>query len=87
VPAGELGAFVPHQANLRMIELMAERLGFTERTAVARDVVLAGNTSAASIPLALETLLAEGSVARGDTALLVGFGAGLNYAAQTVVLP
>jgi 3-oxoacyl-[acyl-carrier-protein] synthase III len=78
---------VPHQANLRMIELLAERLGLTPRTAVARDVVRTGNTSAASIPLALESLLAEGRVGTGDTALLVGFGAGLNYAAQTVLLP
>jgi len=82
-----LGAFVPHQANLRMIDLMAERLRLTPRTVVARDVVRTGNTSAASIPLALESLLAEGRVTAGDTALLVGFGAGLNYAAQTVILP
>ena len=87
VPADRLGAFVPHQANLRMIELMAQRLGLTPRTVVARDIVHTGNTSAASIPLALEALLAEGAVTSGDTALLVGFGAGLNYAAQTVVLP
>ncbi|MFE6872760.1 beta-ketoacyl-ACP synthase III [Kitasatospora sp. NPDC057692] len=83
----DLGAFVPHQANLRMTELMVERLGLTSATAVARDVVETGNTSAASIPLALETLLTGGEAASGDTALLVGFGAGLNYAAQTVVLP
>ncbi|WHM40043.1 beta-ketoacyl-ACP synthase 3 [Streptomyces sp. BPTC-684] len=82
-----LGAFVPHQANLRIIDLMAERLGLGARTAIARDVVRMGNTSAASIPLALETLLTEGHAASGDTALLVGFGAGLNYAAQVVVLP
>ncbi|MXM68968.1 beta-ketoacyl-ACP synthase III [Streptomyces sp. HUCO-GS316] len=82
-----LGAFVPHQANLRIIELMAQRLGLGPDTVVAREVVHTGNTSAASIPLALETLLAEGRVRSGDTALLVGFGAGLNLAAQVVVLP
>jgi len=87
VDVADLGAFVPHQANLRMIELMAERLALTERTTVAGDVVRAGNTSAASIPLAIGTLLAKGLVTSGDTALLVGFGAGLNFAAQTVVLP
>jgi 3-oxoacyl-(acyl-carrier-protein) synthase III len=87
VPVAELGAFVPHQANLRMIEMMAQRLGLGPATAVAQDVTRHGNTSAASIPLALETLLNEGTVASGDTALLVGFGAGLNFAAQTVVLP
>jgi 3-oxoacyl-(acyl-carrier-protein) synthase III len=85
-PAG-LGAFVPHQANLRMIELMAERLGLGPGTAVARDVVRSGNTSAASVPLALEALLAEGAAGSGDTALLLGFGAGLNFAGQVVVLP
>ncbi|MBD0741991.1 beta-ketoacyl-ACP synthase 3 [Streptomyces sp. CBMA152] len=87
VSPADLGAFVPHQANLRIIDLMAERLGLGPRTAVAQDVVRMGNTSAASIPLALETLLAEGQAGSGDTALLVGFGAGLNYAAQVVVLP
>ncbi|MFC8075117.1 beta-ketoacyl-ACP synthase 3 [Streptomyces sp. NPDC057307] len=87
VTAGQLDAFVPHQANLRMIGLMAERLGLTDRTVVARDVVRAGNTSAASVPLALEALLESGAVGTGDTALLLGFGAGLNYAGQVVELP
>jgi 3-oxoacyl-(acyl-carrier-protein) synthase III len=87
VDPARLGAFVPHQANLRIIELMAQRLGLGPDTVVAREVVHTGNTSAASIPLALETLLAEGRVRSGDTALLVGFGAGLNLAAQVVVLP
>ncbi|MGW8886184.1 beta-ketoacyl-ACP synthase 3 [Streptomyces sp. NPDC055749] len=82
-----LDVFVPHQANLRMIDLMSERLGLTGATAVARDVTHTGNTSAASIPLALESMLASQQASTGDTALLVGFGAGLNYAAQVVVLP
>ncbi|GAA3870475.1 ketoacyl-ACP synthase III [Streptomyces lacrimifluminis] len=87
VEPADLGAFVPHQSNLRMIDLMAERLGLTDRTEIARDVVRSGNTSAASVPLALEALLAEGRVGGGDSALLVGFGAGLNFAAQVVLLP
>lgn len=82
-----LDVFVPHQANLRMIDLLSERLGLTGATAVARDVAHSGNTSAASIPLALESMLASQQASTGDTALLVGFGAGLNYAAQVVVLP
>ncbi|WP_069743527.1 beta-ketoacyl-ACP synthase 3 [Streptomyces sp. EN23] len=82
-----LDAFVPHQANLRMIDLLTERLGLTGATTVARDVAHSGNTSAASIPLALESMLATRQASAGDTALLVGFGAGLNYAAQVVVLP
>ncbi|MEW2495467.1 beta-ketoacyl-ACP synthase 3 [Streptomyces nodosus] len=83
----ELDVFVPHQANLRMIDLMAERLGLTDRTRVARDVEFTGNTSAASVPLALDALLASGRARTGHTALLLGFGAGLNFAAQVVVLP
>lgn len=87
VRPGELGAFVPHQANLRMIELLVERLGLPPEVAVGRDVVDAGNTSAASIPLALHRLLREGAAAEGAPALLIGFGAGLNYAGQVVLLP
>jgi 3-oxoacyl-(acyl-carrier-protein) synthase III len=87
IPIAELDAFVPHQANLRMIEMMSSRLGFHPHTVVAKDVTHYGNTSAASIPLAVEALMSEGQVASGNTALLVGFGAGLNFAAQIVVLP
>jgi 3-oxoacyl-(acyl-carrier-protein) synthase III len=83
----ELDAFIPHQANLRMTELMAERLGLGGHTVLARDVVRAGNTSAASIPLALEALIEQGAVRGGATALLFGFGAGLNYAGQVVLVP
>ncbi|MFC4031643.1 beta-ketoacyl-ACP synthase 3 [Streptomyces polygonati] len=87
IPAAELGVFVPHQANLRMIDLMAERLGLTDRTEVARDVVVSGNTSAASVPLALEAMLDSGRARGGQSALLLGFGAGLNFAGQVVLLP
>jgi len=54
---------------------------------VARDVVEQGNTSAASVPLAIDALMASGAVRSGDTALLLGFGAGLSFAGQVVVLP
>jgi len=87
VPPAELDVFVPHQANLRMIELLAERLGLGPGTVLARDVVRSGNTSAASVPLALEALVETGEAGSGDTALLLGFGAGLNFAGQVVVLP
>lgn len=87
VRADELDAFVPHQANLRIIERIARALALPERVAVARDVVDMGNTSAASIPLAAERLLASGEVASGGLALLLGFGAGLAYAGQVVRLP
>ncbi|WP_399920098.1 beta-ketoacyl-ACP synthase 3 [Streptomyces kanamyceticus] len=87
VQAADLGAFVPHQANARIVDSAARALGVGERTAVARDIVEMGNTSAASVPLAMEALRARGEVRPGDTALLVGFGAGLSYAAQVVRIP
>ncbi|WP_329473148.1 ketoacyl-ACP synthase III [Streptomyces sp. NBC_01723] len=83
----DLAAFVPHQANARIIDTAATSLGLAPHTVVARDVVTAGNTSAASIPLALDELLSRGTLSSGDPALLVGFGAGLAHAAQVVALP
>ncbi|WP_437437989.1 beta-ketoacyl-ACP synthase III [Streptomyces olivoreticuli] len=87
VRPADLGAFVPHQANLRMIEAVAGRLELPAHVAVARDVVNAGNTSAASIPLAVARLRESGTVGRGDLALFLGFGAGLTWGAQVVRLP
>lgn len=84
---GDLSAFIPHQANLRMIEVMAERLALPPEVTVATDVTRSGNTSSASVPLAMERLLHEGAVRSGEPALLVGFGAGLNYAGQVVLMP
>ncbi|MEU4149181.1 beta-ketoacyl-ACP synthase III [Streptomyces sp. NPDC026659] len=83
----DLAAFVPHQANARIIDAAARSLDLAPHTVVARDVVTAGNTSAASIPLALGALLSRGSLSSGAPALLVGFGAGLAHAAQVVSLP
>jgi 3-oxoacyl-[acyl-carrier-protein] synthase III len=87
VEIGDLAAFIPHQANMRIIDQMAKQLRLPEHVVIARDVVEAGNTSAASIPLAMARLLDEGQVASGGLALLIGFGAGLSYAAQVVELP
>ncbi|MET8825648.1 beta-ketoacyl-ACP synthase III [Streptomyces sp. NPDC004610] len=87
VTADDLAAFVPHQANLRIIDAAVTQLALPDRVAVARDVVDTANTSAASIPLALEALIARGAVPRRGLALLVGFGAGLSHAAQVVRLP
>jgi 3-oxoacyl-[acyl-carrier-protein] synthase III len=86
----DIDVFVPHQANLRIVEAVAKRLrkeGAREDMVVADDIVHSGNTSSASIPLALDHMRAEGRVRSGDTVLLVGFGAGLSYAGQVVVLP
>lgn len=82
----DLAAVVPHQANLRILESMASALGATNAV-LARDVVDTGNTSAASVPLALARLVASGQVRTGDLALLFGFGAGLTYAGQVVRIP
>jgi len=82
----ELVAFVPHQANVRIIDHIAKRLGATNAV-VARDIVESGNTSSASIPLALSKLVESGELPSGGPALLFGFGGGLTYAGQVVTLP
>ncbi|MFI6594870.1 beta-ketoacyl-ACP synthase III [Nonomuraea sp. NPDC050536] len=86
VDPSELAAFVPHQANLRIIEAIARKLG-ADQAVIARDIVHAGNTSAASIPLALSRMLERGEVRSGGLALLLGFGAGLTYAGQVIEIP
>ncbi|GAA1170347.1 ketoacyl-ACP synthase III [Streptomyces hebeiensis] len=83
----DLDVFIPHQANMRIIDSMVKTLKLPESVTVARDVETTGNTSAASIPLAMERLLATGQAKSGDTALVIGFGAGLVYAATVVTLP
>ena len=86
VDPSELTAFVPHQANLRIIEAIARRLG-APQARVARDIVTAGNTSSASIPLALSRMIGRGELPSGSTVLTLGFGAGLVYAAQVIRVP
>lgn len=83
----QLDAFIPHQANVRIIDAMVKQLGLPAHVPVARDIAETGNTSAASIPLAMHRMLAEGEAPSGGLALLIGFGAGLAYAAQVVRLP
>jgi 3-oxoacyl-[acyl-carrier-protein] synthase III len=83
----QLGAFIPHQANMRITDAMIKALKLPEQVPVARDVATSGNTSAASIPLAMDRMLESGQVLSGSPALLIGFGAGLAYAAQVVTLP
>jgi 3-oxoacyl-[acyl-carrier-protein] synthase-3 len=86
VEPGELTAFVPHQANLRIIEAIARKLG-APQAIVADDIVTAGNTSSASIPLALSRMIERGELPSGSAALLMGFGAGVCYAAQVITVP
>jgi 3-oxoacyl-[acyl-carrier-protein] synthase-3 len=86
IAPSELAAFVPHQANLRIVEAIARKLK-AENAVVADDIVEAGNTSAASIPLALSRMIERRDVPSGAPALLIGFGAGMTYAAQVVEIP
>ncbi|MDO5495046.1 MAG: beta-ketoacyl-ACP synthase III [bacterium] len=83
----DIDVFVPHQANMRIIDQLMKSLHLREDVVVGRDIADTGNTSAASIPLATERLLREGQAHGGQLALQIGFGAGLAYAAQVVVLP
>lgn len=86
----EVDVLVPHQANLRIVEALAKRLrsaGARDDLVVADDIVYSGNTSSASVPLALDHMRAEGRYRSGAVGLLVGFGAGLSFAAQAAILP
>ncbi|MFF4338343.1 beta-ketoacyl-ACP synthase III [Kitasatospora sp. NPDC001540] len=87
ITADQLGAFIPHQANMRIIDAMVKKLDLPPGVPVARDIAETGNTSAASIPLAMERMLERGEAKSGDLALIIGFGAGLVYAAAVVTLP
>lgn len=87
VTPADLAAFVPHQANMRIIDEFAKQLGLPETVVVGRDIETTGNTSAASIPLATHRLLQEHPELSGGLALQIGFGAGLVFGAQVVVLP
>ncbi|GGF58642.1 3-oxoacyl-[acyl-carrier-protein] synthase 3 protein 1 [Marmoricola endophyticus] len=83
----DLDLFVPHQANMRITDAMARALKLPEHVRIARDIAHQGNTSAASIPLALRAMLDDGTARSGDLALIIAFGAGLAYAAQVVRVP
>ena len=87
VSVDDLNCFIPHQANMRITDAMARSMKLPASVKIARDVADQGNTSAASVPLALHRMVADGDARSGDLALLIAFGAGLAYAAQVVVLP
>jgi 3-oxoacyl-[acyl-carrier-protein] synthase III len=83
VTADDIALIVPHQANVRIIDAACERLGIPrERAAVVLEKT--GNTSSASIPLALADALDRGRVAQGDLLLLVGFGGGMTAASCVI---
>ncbi len=90
VAPSDVDVLIPHQANLRIVEAIAKKLrknGAREDMVVADDIVTSGNTSSASIPMAMDHMRAAGRVHSGDVALLIGFGAGLSYAGQVVICP
>jgi 3-oxoacyl-[acyl-carrier-protein] synthase-3 len=87
ITADDLAAFVPHQANMRIIDELAKQLKLPTHVLIGRDIATTGNTSAASIPLAAHRLLQEHPELSGGLALQIGFGAGLVFGAQVVRLP
>ena len=87
ISADDLAAFIPHQANMRIINEFAKQLNVPDSVVIARDIETTGNTSAASVPLAMHRVLEENPSLSGGFALIIGFGAGLVYAAQIVRLP
>ncbi|KAB1911397.1 MULTISPECIES: beta-ketoacyl-ACP synthase III [unclassified Micromonospora] len=86
VAPSELAAFVPHQANARIIDGIVKRLDIPNAI-IAKDIVESGNTSAASVPLALSKMVERREVPAGAPVLLFGFGGGLTYAGQVVRCP
>ena len=87
VKPSELAAFIPHQANTRIIDGIVKRLGLSPDVVIAKDLVESGNTSAASVPLALSKLVERREVPAGAPVLLFGFGGGLTYAGQVIRCP
>lgn len=86
----DVDVLVPHQANLRIVEAIAKKLraaGAPAEMVVADDIKYSGNTSSASIPMALDHMRVAGTVHSGDVVLVVGFGAGLSYAGQVIIAP
>ncbi|MGH3414069.1 MAG: beta-ketoacyl-ACP synthase III [Marmoricola sp.] len=87
ITADDLDVFVPHQANMRIIDAMARAMRLPDHVRISRDIAHQGNASAASVPLALRQMVKDGEAHSGDLALLIAFGAGLAYAAQVVRVP
>jgi 3-oxoacyl-[acyl-carrier-protein] synthase-3 len=90
VEPSDVDVLIPHQANLRIVDAIAKKLrarGAREDMVVADDIKYSGNTSSASIPLALDHMRKAGTAKSGDVVLMVGFGAGLSYAGQVIICP
>lgn len=87
IELADLAGVVTHQANLRIIESLVRQLNLPEQTVIAHDVVESGNTSAASIPLALSKLVERREIPAGAPVLLFSFGGGLSWAGQVIACP
>lgn len=83
----DIDVFIPHQANDRITQAMARRLSLPESVIISHDIEHTGNTSSASVPLAIDAMLSNGDAKSGDIALIGGFGAGLSYATTVIKLP
>ena len=83
ITSEDLDWFVPHQANKRIIDASAKKLGIAEEKVVT-TVQLHGNTSAASVPLALSVAVADGRIKKGDLVLLEAMGGGFTWGAVLV---
>jgi len=80
VTGADLGCFIPHQANKRIILSTAERLGMPEDHVII-NIDRYGNTTAGTIPIAMNTAIDEGRLKKGDLVLLASVGAGFTAAA------
>lgn len=80
----DIDLFIPHQSNKRIIEGVCERVGFTDPSKVAVNIDRIANTSAASIPIALDEAARSGRIARGDLVLMTAVGAGMTYGSVLV---
>lgn len=87
VSVNDIDVFIPHQANDRITQAIARRLALPEHVVISHDIEHTGNTSSASVPLAIDAILSSGQAKSGDIALIGGFGAGLSYATQIIRLP
>ncbi len=83
----DINVFIPHQANDRITQAMVRRLSLPDNVVVSHDIENTGNTSSASVPLAIDAMLSSGQAKSGDIALIGGFGAGLSYATTVIRLP
>ncbi|MFJ6695381.1 beta-ketoacyl-ACP synthase III [Streptomyces sp. NPDC091272] len=87
IAPADLAGVVTHQANLRIVDSLVRQLGLSKDAVIARDVIDSGNTSAASVPLALSKLVERGEIPSGTPVLLFAFGGGLSWAGQVVTCP